>query len=130
MGRGGKRVRRLVAGGQTFLWTVRHEHQEHGGGYRGCRETLAIRLLSSNGRLLIVFHASLGRLVPDGYLHSGAVRTSGGAVHNLHAPGTVRTLLDEACAVGWRPEGSAATELDGWTLLDNVASRGGRVPPA
>ncbi|GAA1070914.1 hypothetical protein [Nocardiopsis composta] len=120
MARNSRSPRRLAVDGRDHLWAVRHEHRD--GADRGCREVLAVRRDGDPGRLLIVFEGGPGRLLPDGYLHSGAVGTAGGALFNLHRPGTVRALVDEAVRRGWR--GGPRTErLDGWTMLDALAGR-------
>ncbi|KIZ18766.1 hypothetical protein [Streptomyces natalensis] len=129
MVRRSRKPRRLVAGGETYFWSLGHEHEAEGPGrYRGCREILGIRRAGARGRLRVVFRGGAGRLVPDGLLHSGAVGTAQGAWLNLHEPGTVRALLDEAVARGWRPDGPSAEQRDGWELFDAVAARRGVIP--
>ncbi|WP_035791663.1 hypothetical protein [Kitasatospora mediocidica] len=130
MVRSSKKARRLVVGGETFLWSLGHEHRLEQGRYRDCRETLTIRRLGARGRLLIVFQAGAGRRVPDGYLPSGAVGAAEGGLLNLHEPGTVRALLDEAMTGGWHPNDPPAAQMDGWLLFDTVAVRRGVTPPA
>lgn len=49
---------------------------------------------------MISFRAAPGRLVPDGFVHSGGVGTTEGGFLNLHEPGTVRAFLDAAMARG------------------------------
>ncbi|MFE1770695.1 hypothetical protein [Streptomyces sp. NPDC059008] len=129
MARSDKKARRLVVDGQTFLWSLRHTHHvPDNGRYEDCCETLVIRLFKARGRLHVHFREGPGRLVPDGYLHAGAVGTAGGRFLNLHEPGTVRALLDEALAKGWCPDDPPTEELDGWALFDAVATRRGAVP--
>jgi hypothetical protein len=60
--------------------------------------------------------------VPDGYVHSGAVGT-GGLWLNLHEPGTVRALLDEATRRGWDSDDPRTSHLDGWDLFTAAATR-------
>ncbi|MFG3258861.1 hypothetical protein [Streptomyces sp. NPDC048172] len=125
MTRSTKRIRRLVVGDETFLWSVRHSHRpDEQGRNTDCRETLALGLEGSRGRLRIVFREGPGRLVPAGYPElSGSVGTMAGPSLNLHEPGTVRAVLDEARARGWDPGGSSRLEIDGWDLHDAVAAR-------
>ncbi|MET8014035.1 hypothetical protein ABZU86_32585 [Streptomyces sp. NPDC005271] len=78
---------------------------------------------------MISFRAAPGRLVPDGFVHSGGVGTTEGGFLNLHEPGTVRAFLDAAMARGWDAKDPSAKEtketkeMDGWTLFDKVARR-------
>ncbi|GAA1994356.1 hypothetical protein [Kitasatospora viridis] len=124
MARSGKKARRLVVDGQTFLWSLGHSHRALGGGYyEDCCETVVIRLFKARGRLHIVFRQGPDRLVPDGYMMpSGAVGTAEGNV-NLHEPGTARALLDAALAQGWQPDDPLVKEIDGWTLFGAAARR-------
>ncbi|NRQ38722.1 hypothetical protein HII36_43890 [Nonomuraea sp. NN258] len=116
-------VRRLVVGDEVFFWSVRHHHYVDQGPFRNCREVLSVRRGGSRGRLQIGFMGGEGRLVPDGLLHSGGVGT-GGRWLNLHEPGTVRALLDEALSGGgWRVDDPSTVRLDGWDLFDAVADR-------
>ncbi|WP_058041859.1 hypothetical protein [Streptomyces roseifaciens] len=124
MARKEKAARRLVVDGATYMWSIGHTHHVLGGGrYEDCCETLVIRLFKARGRLRISFGTGPGKLVPDGYMPSGAVGTTGGGLLNLHEPGTVRALLDEALSQGWRPDDPPVEELDGWNLFDAVAAR-------
>jgi hypothetical protein len=126
MARSSRKARRLIVGDATFRWSVGHLHdvtEGPAGRYRDCRETLTLRRDGAPGRLLLVFGGAAGRLVPDGILESGAVGTTGGTWLNLHEPGAVRALLDEARARGWRPEDPVAAEADGWPLFDTVTAR-------
>ncbi|WP_042421728.1 hypothetical protein [Streptacidiphilus anmyonensis] len=133
MPRRSRQARRLLVGDATYLWTVGHDHQHVEDPATGhhrfvdCREILTLRRLGSAGRLSVVFRQAPGRLVPDGFLHSGTVGTTAGRWLNLHEPGAARALLDEASARGWAP-GSTAV-VDGWRLFDVVVAqrRAGRV---
>lgn len=109
--------------GTTFLWSVRHQHPVGQGQETICREVLSLRRLGASGRLLIVFQAGPGRVVPDGYAPSGAIDTSNGPWLNLHEPGTARAFLDEATARGWDPPSTpAAEQLDGRPLYETLTA--------
>ncbi|MEV0523529.1 hypothetical protein AB0I66_08895 [Streptomyces sp. NPDC050439] len=125
MSRSEKKARRLVVGEEVFLWTVGHTHRTlPGGGFEDCCEVLTLRQHQAPGRLRVLFREGPGKLVPDGYLHSGAVGTAeSGRYVNLHEPGAVRALLDAAMAQGWRPDDPARRELDGWVFFEAVAAR-------
>ncbi|GGN65533.1 hypothetical protein GCM10010112_26970 [Actinoplanes lobatus] len=120
-------VRFLTVGEDRFLWNIGHQHEEvdDPSKYAHCREIVVIRRHRSRGRLEIVFRAGPGRLVPDGMVESGAVMGGAGRWLNLHEPGTVRALLDEALDGGWRPDRPDPVELDGWALFDTVFARRG-----
>ncbi|MFJ8104672.1 hypothetical protein [Streptomyces sp. NPDC096132] len=110
-----RRLRRLVVDPTTtYLWTVRHRH----GDGQPCRDVLT---LSRDGvHTRIVFREGEGRYVGGGaYTHSGGV---GDRHHhlNLHRPGTVRALVDEATRRGLL---DSAGELDGWELFAAVVGR-------
>ncbi|MGW0737033.1 hypothetical protein [Streptomyces sp. NPDC002851] len=125
MARSGKRARRLVVEGETFLWSLSHTHRALGNGqYEDCCETLVIRRFNARGRVRIAFRAGANRLVPDGYLMpSGAIGTALGRTLNLHEPGTVRALLDAALSQGWRADDPVIEEIDGWSIFDEVVTR-------
>ena len=128
MVRQGKKGRRLGVGDKTFFYSVGHEHDvERTDGqanrYHDCREVVSLRVPGTAGRLLITFRAGEGRLVSDGILPGGAVGTTAGVWLNLHEPGTIRALLDQALAQGWVPGGSTTEQFDGWRFFDAVAAR-------
>ncbi|MFD9104168.1 hypothetical protein [Streptomyces virginiae] len=119
MPRNPKKARRLVVDGHTYTWSVRHSHSRPGGGARDCCESLTVHLTGARGHLRIVFREGPGRLVPDGYwMVSGEVSLSTSESLLLHEPGTVRALMEEARARGWRPDGPSGMEIDGWTLFE------------
>lgn len=109
--------------GETFLWSVRHEHHTDAGRYEDCSEVLTIRRPGALGRLRIVFASCPGHVVPDGRVPSGTVGTADGVSLNLHEPGTVRALVDAVTSRGGLIGGDAVTEVDGWTLFPKVAPR-------
>ncbi|SCL55812.1 hypothetical protein GA0070606_2502 [Micromonospora citrea] len=123
MGRGSG-ARLLVVGEATYRWSVTHRHHVDRGddGWPRCGERLAVSRDGAPGRLGILFMGGPGRAVPDGYLPSGGVATGDGHL-NLHRPGVVRALLDEALARGWRPTDPGHPEWDGWDLFDAAVAR-------
>lgn len=128
MARSRKKARRLVVGGKTFLWSVRHHHDvEHTHPptnlYRDCREVVSLRAHGTSGRLLITFRQQPGRVVSDGILPAGIVGTTDGDQLNLYEPGTARALLDEAAARGWNASAATTEQLDGWHLFDAADRR-------
>ena len=128
MVRSSRKPRRCVVGDQIFFWSVGHEHHRDDAAppvsrYQGCREVLTLRRCGTQGRLQIVFRQDVGRLVSGVYLSSGSVGTEDDVWLNLHEPGTVRGLLDEAIARGWNAGDHSTTQIDGWALFDIVARR-------
>jgi hypothetical protein len=126
MVRSSRKSRRCVVGDQTYLWSVGHEHLADFEGpvasrYQDCSEILTLRLYGAHGRLRIVFQQGDGRLVSDGRLPSGAVGMNDLWL-NLHEPGTVRALLDQAIAGGWDAADPGTARIDGWTFFDAVAA--------
>ncbi|NUT45612.1 MAG: hypothetical protein HOV86_37035 [Thermoactinospora sp.] len=118
MVRNDRKPRRLVVGEETYIWTVRHAHDQG----RDCRETLTLRRDGTRGRAQVVFRSGEGRVVSGGfYMPSGSVATDG-AWLNLHLPGTVRALLDEVIAGGWDPVDPTTLQVDGWSLIEKVAA--------
>lgn len=111
-----RRLRKLtVDDTTTYLWTVRHRHRDG----QGCRDVLT--LARDGVRTRMVFREGEGRYAGGGaYTHSGGV---GDRTHhlNLHQPGTVRALLDEAVRRGLLPQEGHEAELDGWILFDAVS---------
>ncbi|MGC4950758.1 hypothetical protein ACLQ2N_31790 [Streptomyces sp. DT224] len=121
MPRKARKARRLVADGHTYLWTLRHLHDDG----RSCRQVLTLHRqpAGSGGSLRIVFAEGPDRYVPGGApLGSGDVGYVRGASLNLHEPGAVRALLDVAAARGWQPDDRRRTEVDGWPLLEAAAA--------
>jgi hypothetical protein len=122
-----KAARRLVAGGRTYLWRNRHRHRvPDGRGGVHCRQVLSLfpQPAGSGGPLRVEFADGPGRYVPGGFpFGSGDVGFTRGASLNLHEPGAVRALLDEALARGWQPDTPGEVLLDGWILLEGAATR-------
>ncbi|MFI6621396.1 hypothetical protein [Streptomyces sp. NPDC050528] len=137
MPRSPKKPRRLVADGRTYLWSLRHRHDDSGptrddaGWTVGCVHTLTLtpQPAGTGGPLRIVFASGPGRYVPGGApFGSGDVGYGRDVSLNLHEPGAVRALLDAAAARGWLPgpDEPGVVEVDGWALLEEAAaSRGG-----
>lgn len=110
-----RRLRTLVVDDRTtYLWSLRHSHR-HG---EPCREVLNV--YRDRLAMRIVFEAGEGRYVADGYWFSGCVTDGHGNLLNLHEPGVVRALVDEATRRGllW-----GAGEVDGWELFPAVVVR-------
>lgn len=136
-------TRKLRVGPRTYFWRVRHAHGESGA---PCTDLLSLRSdAARSAPLFIAFTGGPGRAVGDGMNPNGIVirwmednessipqgavaRAEPPAVLNLHRPGVVRALLEEALARGW--DGIARAELDGWTLFDAAHARCGEDEPA
>ncbi len=116
----------LIVDQTTYRWAGSHSHRtdEAGGArrYHDCAEHVTVRRDGAPGRLEVVFAAGPGRAVSDGVLHAGAV-TRGDDYLNLHRPGVVRALLEEALSRGWHPSAPGRAEFDGWALFDAVLAR-------
>ncbi|MEU5209183.1 hypothetical protein [Streptomyces sp. NPDC020742] len=124
MARNPKKARRLVVGGETFLWSLNHTHRAgESGRYEDCCESVVLRRLRARGHLRILFREGPGRLAASGFPMSSGEVCSGGRHLNLHEPGTVRALLDEALRHGWCPDDPSGREIDGWTHFDAVVRR-------
>ena len=104
-----------MVGEATYSWTLSQSPDT---------QRLAVRRDGEPGRLEIVFVAGPGQLVPDGLLHAGGVMR-GDSYLNLHQPGAIRALLDEALRRGWHPGDPGRTEVDGWSLFDSAVLGGG-----
>ncbi|MFJ7779177.1 hypothetical protein [Streptomyces yangpuensis] len=124
MPRNPDKARRFVVDGDTYTRSVRHSHGRPGGGAGDCRESLTVHLTGARGALRIVFREGPGKLVPTGYpMVSGEVSLARSESLLLHEPGTVRVLMEEARARGWRPDGPSGMEIDGWTLFEAALRR-------
>lgn len=120
MARNRRHSRRLLVGDECYRWSVRHVHHLRDGRYSGCREVLVIRRDGAHGCLRIEFPDGSDGTASGGYLHAGGLVTAAGRYLNLHHPGTVRALLDQALAAGWDPDASAPWTENGWRMLDTT----------
>jgi|SRR5690606_760403 len=138
-----EQTRKLRVGPRTYFWRVLHRHGADGA---PCTDLLSLRSdAPRSAPLLIAFPGGPGRLVGDGmnpngvvirwmfedepFLSQGVVaRAERPEVLNLHRPGVVRALLEEALARGW--DGVARAELDGWALFDGAYARSRAAEPA
>jgi len=109
-------MRRLVVGEAIWLWSVRHKHAE-------CREILSLHHEEAGVTLRIVFRTGPDRFVAEGLWYSGSVSDGRGGLLNLHEPGVVRMLLDEAAAHGAVVNVRGETQIDGWPLFDVLVAR-------
>jgi hypothetical protein len=125
MTRSSRTPRPLTVDDVTYLWALRHDHRatDSPDGFEDCREVLTIRRPGALGRLQITFGCGPGHLVPDSHAPTGAVGTPEGDWIDLHEPGTVRVLLEEARRRGLGADSAAVEEVDGWSLFAAVATR-------
>ncbi|GHF78827.1 hypothetical protein GCM10018783_56370 [Streptomyces griseosporeus] len=113
----------MLVGGTEYAWCFGHRHDRLRG-YAGCSTTLTLWRAGDRSCLRLVFRPSPDRAIADGYFDEGAVvRLTDRAYLNLHEPGSVRSLLDEAVARGLLPT-SGLVETDGWPLFDAVRPQG------
>ncbi|MFC7741383.1 hypothetical protein ACFQXA_10885 [Nocardiopsis composta] len=127
MARNSRSPRRLAVDGRDHLWAVRHEHRD--GADRGCREVLAVRRDGDPGRLLIVFEGGPGRLLPDGYLHSGAVGTAGARCSTCTGPVPSGHWSTRRCAAGGAAVRAPSGSTAGRCSTPWPAGRKARSPP-
>ncbi|MEV5878474.1 hypothetical protein AB0L75_30470 [Streptomyces sp. NPDC052101] len=112
-----RRVRRIAVGGTVYGWCFGHRH-DRVRGYPGCSSTVTLWRPGSRACLRLVFQPASDRVI--GYLDEGAVMRLPDREHlNLHEPGSVRALLDEALVCGLFPA-TGQVEVDGWPLFDTV----------
>jgi hypothetical protein len=105
----------LAVGEQTYLWRVRHRHDE------GCDEILSIRRVASSSGRALHFRPKPGFVVPDGGTSaSGVVGDDAGRWLNLNEPGVVRAFVDALTAFEWLATDRAFAHLDGWDWLARV----------
>ncbi|MGW0999357.1 hypothetical protein ACWD5V_40045 [Streptomyces sp. NPDC002523] len=116
---GRRRVRRMVVGGIAYGWCFGHRH-DRVRGYPGCTSSVTLWRPGSRACLRLVFRPASDRVIADGYFDEGAVvRMPDRECLNLHEPGSVRALLDEALVRGLFPA-AGTVEVDGWPLFDAV----------
>lgn len=109
----------MVADGTVYGWSFGHRHDRLRG-YPGCTSTLTLWRPGLRARLRIAFRPEPDRIIADGYFDAGAaMRLPDRDYLNLHEPGSVRALLDEALARGLFPA-EGTVEVDGWPLFDAV----------
>ncbi|MFS4094199.1 hypothetical protein [Streptomyces sp. AF1A] len=119
----GRRVRRMLVGGTVYGWRFGHRH-DRVRGYAGCCSTLTLWRAGNRSCLRLLFRPTADRAIADGYFDEGAVvRLSDRKYLNLHEPGSVRALLDEALVRGLFPT-TGIVEVDGWPLFDAVKPEG------
>ncbi len=132
VGRNSRKARRLLVGDETYLWSFGHDHcveYIQSGSFQGCpdykdcRDLVTVRRFGARGRLVINFPGGPGRRVSDGYGAGGLVGSRENGWLNLHEPGTVRALLEEALTSGWLPDDPAVKEIDGWHFFGTVAAQ-------
>jgi hypothetical protein len=111
------RLRKLVVDDTMWLWSVQHQHQ-HG----QCREVVSLYHQQTKATLKILFYAAPGRFVADGCRHIGLLGNSNGNLLNLHTPGTIRSLLQQAIAHHMVPTKRGEKEINGWPLFDAIIS--------
>ncbi|MFF5404155.1 hypothetical protein ACFY8K_15425 [Streptomyces misionensis] len=117
-----RRVRRLAVRGTVYGWCFGHRH-DRVRGYTACSSTLTLWRTGNRACLRLLFRPASDRAIADGYFDEGAVvRLPDREYLNLHEPGSVRALLDEALARGLFPTTGTA-EVDGWPLFDAVRPR-------
>ncbi|MFF9483361.1 hypothetical protein [Streptomyces sp. NPDC014676] len=120
-----RRVRRLVANGTVWHWTVRQRVRPD---YPDCRVTLSLfPEAPAHGvrrRLSLVFAPGPDRVISNAYFEAGTVvRLSDRAWLNLYEPGTVRRLLDAAAPVLESSPSVRDLEVDGWTCFTEAVDR-------
>ncbi|MFE4411052.1 hypothetical protein [Streptomyces sp. NPDC056821] len=109
----------MVVGSTMYGWCFGHRH-DRVRGYPGCSSTVTLWRPGSRARLRLVFRPGPDRNIADHYFDEGAVvRLPDREYLNLHAPGSVRALLDEALARELFPA-AGSVEVDGWPLFDAV----------
>ncbi|WP_037605526.1 hypothetical protein [Streptacidiphilus rugosus] len=112
-----RRVRSLVVDGTEYRWCFGHRWDPVRG-YPGSRSTVTLWRPEGVARLRLVFRPTTDRHIADGFFDEGAaVRLPDRAYVNLHEPGNVRALFEEAMARGLFPQ-SGQAEADGWPLFD------------
>ncbi|WP_067138230.1 hypothetical protein [Microtetraspora malaysiensis] len=112
-----RRLRRLVDGDTTWLWSVRQKLDRNR--YDNCRLTLSLWREGSRSCLSIVFRPGPDRIISNTYFEAGTVVALPERDWlNLYEPKTVRSLLQIATARGELPRGPGTKEVDGWHLFE------------
>ncbi|WP_433220523.1 hypothetical protein [Microtetraspora malaysiensis] len=112
-----RRLRRLVDGDTTWLWSVRQKLDRNR--YDNCRLTLSLWREGSRSRLSIVFRPGPDRVISNTDFEAGTVVALPERDWlNLYEPKTVRSLLRIATARRELPRGPGAKEIDGWHLFE------------
>lgn len=116
-----RKHRLLVAADQSYLWRVRHQHNE------GCEEVLTLRRIGSPSARILRFRSRPGFSVPDGGVSAaGVVGDDRDRWLNLNEPGVVRAFVDALSAADW-PAGDRLTrDLDGWAWFAEAHDRHAR----
>ncbi|MFE2267411.1 hypothetical protein [Streptomyces griseosporeus] len=113
----------MAVSGTEYAWCFGHRH-DRVRGYPGCSSTLTLWRAGDRACLRLVFRPASDRAIADGYFDEGAVvRLPDRAYLNLHEPGSVRALLDEALVRGLFPR-AGVVEADGWPFFDAVRPLG------
>ena len=103
----------LVADEHTYLWRVKHCHDE------GCDETLTIRRVASPSGRALHFRPKQGYVIPDGGMSAtGVIGDDADRQLNLNEPGVVRAFIDALTAAEWPATDRRFLHLDGWPWLD------------
>jgi hypothetical protein len=132
VGRSSRKARRLLVSDETYLWSLGHGHRveyvqsgrfQGCPDYKDCRDLVTVRRHGARGRLVISFPGGPGRRVSDGCGAACLVGSGENGWLNLHEPGTVRALLEQALATGWQPDDPAVKEIDGWHFFGAVAAQ-------
>jgi hypothetical protein len=116
-----RRLRRMVVGDTTWLWTVRRRsHRAHG----HCRLKLTLYPEGpGRRRLVLVFAPAENRVVSSCYFAAGdLVRLPDHTWLNLYEPATVRRLLDAAAPALDHSPSAHTVELDGWPYFDTITA--------
>lgn len=123
MTRSSRTPQRLDVGGDTYLWSVTHEHHKEHGVFAGCQEVLIFRRPGAIGRLRVVFAAGPEHVVPDGHVPPGTVGATADRTVDLHEPGTARAFLEALTSRGDLVPPDTTQEIDGWPLFEAAARR-------
>ncbi|MEU0970331.1 hypothetical protein ABZ357_34785 [Streptomyces sp. NPDC005917] len=123
--RNDRRLRRLVADGTVWYWTVRQRVRPD---YADCRLTLSFFMEAptqgARRRLSLVFAPAADRIVSNTYFEAGTViRLPDRNWLNLYEPGTARSLLEAAAPVPDIRPLEQNLEVDGWPYFAEVVDQ-------